>query len=147
MALVGTTTSTSDASTIIDDRSCLGLGSVGDVTIYSHTGYVAMRGNQSSTPNAVRADVAQLVTSLPSPPTRRLYCSAHGRIAARMPRTADTAFTRRTANHSYFDTHGLRGSGSRIEVSMRGRRRQVGMLARDGRRRQRRRRRTGLLAQ
>jgi PknH-like protein len=62
MALVGTATSTSDSSKIVDDRTCLGLGSVGDVAIYANSGYVAMRGNQFSTPNAVAADVTQLVT-------------------------------------------------------------------------------------
>jgi hypothetical protein len=54
MALVGTATSASDASKMIDDRTCLGLGSVGDGTMYSNSGYVAMRGNQFSTPNALR---------------------------------------------------------------------------------------------
>src|ERR1700754_147980 len=63
MALVGSANSTSDSSKIIDDRSCLGLGSVGDVTVYANSGYVAIRGNQFSTPNAVVADVTQLVTS------------------------------------------------------------------------------------
>lgn len=118
MALVGTTTSTSDASTIIDDRSCLGLGSVGDVTIYSHTGYVAMRGNQFSTPNAVRADVTQLVTSFTT--------AADAQALLQRARQDWQGCTNRrygfhssNGNHSYFDTHGLRGSGSRIEVSMR----------------------------
>jgi hypothetical protein len=66
MALVVAANSTSDASKLIDDRTCLGLGSIGDVTTYSNSGYVGMRGN-----------------------------------------------------HSYFDTQDLRGSGSRIELSMR----------------------------
>ena len=86
MALVGTAISASDASKMIDDRTCLGLGSVGDVTVYSNTGYVAMRGNQFSTPDADQADVT---------------------------------FHSSSGNHSYFDTHDLRGGGSRIELTMR----------------------------
>ena len=66
MALVGTAISASDASKVIEHHACLGLGSVGDVTIYSDSGYVAMRGNQFGAPNAVQADVTQLVTSFTS---------------------------------------------------------------------------------
>ena len=117
MALVGTATSTSDASKLIDDRACLGLGSVGDVASYSNSGYVAMRGNQFSTPNAVQADVTQLVTSFTTAAdaqallqrARRDWQGCAGRRYG---------FHSSNGNHSYFDTGDLRGSGSRIEVSM-----------------------------
>jgi PknH-like extracellular domain len=66
MALVVTANSTSVASLLIDDRGCLSLGSVGDVATYANSGYVGMRGNQFSTPNAVAADVTQLVVSFPA---------------------------------------------------------------------------------
>jgi len=118
LARVGTATSTSDASAIIDDRACLGLGSVGDASIYSHSGYVAMRGNQFSTPNAVRADVTQLVTSFTT------AADAEG-LLRRARRDWQGCADRRygfhssNGNHSHFDTQDLRGDGSRIKLSMR----------------------------
>lgn len=118
MALVGTANSTSDSSKIIDDRACLGLGSVGDATIYANSGYVGIRGNQFSTPNAVQADVTQLVTSFTTP----------GDAQALLQRTTEDwqrcaqrryGFHSSNGNHSYFFTHDLRVTGSRIELSMR----------------------------
>jgi PknH-like extracellular domain len=118
LALVGTANSTSDASKLVDDRACLGFGSVGDVTIYSNSGYVGMRGNQFSTPNAVQADVTQLVTSFTA--------SADAQALVQRARqdwqgcaNRRYGFHSSNGNHSYFDTQDLRGSGSRIEVSMR----------------------------
>jgi hypothetical protein len=117
MALIGTATSTSDASNLIDDRTCLGLGSVGDVVSYSNSGYVAMRGNQFSTPNAVQADVTQLVTAFTTAADaqallQRARQDWQGCAGRRY------GFHSSNGNHSYFDTGDLRGSGSRIEVSM-----------------------------
>jgi hypothetical protein len=118
MALVGTANSTSDSSKIIDDPSCLGLASVGDVTVYANSGYVAIRGNQFSTPNAVQADVTQLATSYTTPGDAQALLQraqqdwqqcAHRRYG----------FHSSNGNHSYFLTHDLRASGSRIELSMR----------------------------
>jgi PknH-like extracellular domain len=118
MALVGTANSTSDARQIIDDRRCLGLGSVGDVASYSNSGYVAMRGNQFSTPNAVQADVTQLVTSFTAAADaqallQRAQQDWQGCANRRY------GFHSSNGNHSYFDTNDVRGSGSRIELSMR----------------------------
>jgi hypothetical protein len=118
LALVVTANSTSDASTLIDDRACLGLGSVGDVTTYSDSGYVGLRGNQFSTLNAVLADVTQMVISF----------TAAADARALLQRTRQDwqgcanrryGFHSSNGNHSYFDTQGVRGSGSRIELSMR----------------------------
>lgn len=117
MALVVTATSTADASNAIDDRSCIGIGSVGDVAIYSDSGYVVMRGNQFSTPNAVQADVTQLVTSF----TTAADAQA---LLQRARRNWEGCANRRygfhssNGNHSYFDTQNLRDTASRIEVSM-----------------------------
>lgn len=118
MALVGTATSTSDSSKIIDDRTCLGLGSVGDVTVYANSGYVAMRGNQFSTPNAVQADVTQLVTSFTTPADAQALLQ---RAQQDWQRCAQRryGFHSSNGNHSYFNTHDLRVSGSRMELSMR----------------------------
>ncbi len=117
MALVGTANSTSDASKIIDDRTCLGLGSVGDVTIYSNSGYVAMRGNQFSTPNAVQADVTQLVTSFTTAADAQALLQ-RARQDWQGCANRRYSFNSSNGNHSYFDTGGLLGSGSRIELSM-----------------------------
>jgi hypothetical protein len=118
MALVGTATSTSDSSKIVDDRTCLGLGSVGDVAIYANSGYVAMRGNQFSTPNAVAADVTQLVTSFTVAGDAQALLQ---RARQDWQRCAQRryGFHSSNGNHSYFFTHDLRGSESRIELSMR----------------------------
>jgi hypothetical protein len=118
VALVGTATSTSDASKIIDDRSCLGLGSVGDMAVYSNSGYVGMRGNQFSTPNAVQADVTQLVTSFTGP------ADAWGLVQRTRQDWQGCAnrrygFHSSNGNHSFFDTRDVQGTGSRIELSMR----------------------------
>ncbi|OBA61920.1 hypothetical protein A5647_09340 [Mycobacterium sp. 1100029.7] len=118
MALVGTATSTSDSSKIIDDRTCLGLSSVGDVTVYVNSGYVAMRGNQFSTPNAVQADITQLVTSFTAPGDAQALLQ---RAQQDWQRCAQRRFGFHSSNgnHSYFFTHDLRATGSRIQVSMR----------------------------
>jgi hypothetical protein len=118
MALVGTATSTSDSSKIVDDRSCLGLSSVGDVTTYANSGYVAIRGNQFSTPNAVAADVTQLVTSFTAPVDAQalLQRARHDWQQCAQRRFG---FHSSNGNHSYFFTHDLRASGPRIDVSMR----------------------------
>jgi PknH-like extracellular domain len=118
MALVGTANSTSDSSKIIDDPTCLGLGSVGDVTIYANSGYVAIRGNQFSTPNAVAADVTQLVASFTTPGDAQALLQ---RASQDWQRCAQRryGFHSSNGNHSYFSTHDLRVSGSRIELSMR----------------------------
>ncbi|WAJ44826.1 sensor domain-containing protein [Mycobacterium sp. Aquia_216] len=118
MALVGTATSTSDSSKIIDDRTCLGLGSVGDATTYANSGYVAIRGNQFSTPNAVAADVTQLAASFTAPGDAQALLQ---RTIQDWQRCAQRryGFHSSNGNHSYFSTHDLRVSGSRIELSMR----------------------------
>jgi hypothetical protein len=118
LALVFTANSTSDASNIVDDRACLGMGSVGDVTTYSNSGYVGIRGNQYSTPNLVLADVTQLVVS---------YTVAADAQALLQRARQDWqgcanrryGFRSSNGNHSYFNTQDLRASGSRIELSMR----------------------------
>jgi hypothetical protein len=117
LALVHTFKSTSDSSQLIDDRTCLGLGSVGDMAIYSNSGWVGMRGNQFSTPNAVQADVTQLAT---------LFTAAADAQALLQRADQDWqgcanrryGFHSSNGNHSYFDTQDLRGAGSRIELSM-----------------------------
>lgn len=118
VALVGTANSTSDSSKIIDDRTCLGLGSVGDVTVYANSGYVAIRGNQFSTPNAVQADVTQLVTSFTTGGDAQALLQ---RAQQDWQRCAQRryGFHSSNGNHSYFFTHDLRVSGSRMELSMR----------------------------
>jgi hypothetical protein len=118
MALVGTATSTSDSSKIIDDRTCLGLSSVGDVTVYANSGYVGMRGNQFSTPNAVQADITQLATSFTAPGDAQALLQ---RARQDWQRCAQRRFGFHSSNgnHSYFLTHDLRATGSRIQVSMR----------------------------
>jgi hypothetical protein len=118
MALVGRAVSASDASKMIDDRTCLGLGSFGDVTVYPNSGYVAMRGNQYGTPNAVAADVTQLVASFTgAADAQALLQRAHQDWQGCASRRY--GFHSSNGNHSYFDTHDLRGPGSRIELSMR----------------------------
>src|SRR5262249_55854991 len=116
MALVVTANSMSDASTLIDDRDCRALGSIGDVTTYSDSGYVGMRGNQYSTPNAVGADVTQLVPAFPAP------ADAQGlvqRARQDWQRCANGryGFNSSNGNHSHFDTGDLRGGRSRLELS------------------------------
>ncbi len=96
MALVGTATSTSDSSKIVDDRTCLGLGSVGDVAIYANSGYVAIRGNQFSTPNAVRPTSPNSSRRLPPPATPRRCWRARDRTGNDAP-SGGTGFTPRTA--------------------------------------------------
>ncbi|MEE3062965.1 MAG: sensor domain-containing protein [Actinomycetota bacterium] len=117
MTLVGTATSTSDSSTIIDDRSCLGVGSVGDVTTYANSGYVAMRGNQFSTPNAVQADATQLVTSFTTAADAQALLQ---RAQQDWQRCAQRryGFHSSNGNHSYFLTHDIRVRGSRLELAM-----------------------------
>jgi hypothetical protein len=117
MALVVTADSTADASNAIDDRTCLGVGSVGDVAIYSNSGYEVMRGNQFSTPNAVQADVTQLVTSFTTAADAQALLQ---RARQDWQRCANRryGFHSSNGNHSYFDTQDLRGIASRIEMSM-----------------------------
>ena len=118
MALVGTITNTSDASKIIDDRTCLGLGSIADESLYSNSGWVAMRGNQFTSPNVVKADVTQVVTSFTGPAD----------AVALLQRARDDwqgcanrryGFHSSNGNHSHLDTGPVIGSGSRIEVLLR----------------------------
>lgn len=118
MALVGTTTSTSDSAQIVDDRACLGLSSVGDVTVYANSGYVAMRGNQFSTPHAVAADVTQLVTSFTTPGDAQALLQ---RARQDWQRCAQRRFGFHSSNgnHSYFLTYDVRSRDSRITLSMR----------------------------
>lgn len=118
MALVGTATGTSDSSQIIDDRTCLGLASVGDMTVYADSGYLAMRGNQFSTPNAVQADVTQLVTSFTTGGDARALLQ---RAQQDWRRCAQRRYGFHSANdnHSYFSTQDLRVLGPRIALSMR----------------------------
>jgi hypothetical protein len=146
MALIGTATSTSDSSKIVDDRTCLGLGSVGDVAIYANSGYVAMRGNQFSTPNAVAADVTQLVTSFTVAGDAQALLQ---RARQDWQRCAQRryGFHSSNGNHSYFFTHDLRHRVAHRIVDAPRRRPQIGLLARDGRPGVRHRRGTGLLAQ
>lgn len=118
MALVGTANGTSDSSQIIDDRTCLGLASVGDVTVYADSGYVAMRGNQFSTPNAVQADVTQLVTSFTTGGDAQALLQRAQQDWQRCARRR-YGFHSSNGNHSYFSTLDLRVTGSRIELSMR----------------------------
>ncbi|OSC40638.1 sensor domain-containing protein [Mycobacterium decipiens] len=118
MAPVGTIAGTSDSAEVIDDRTCVGLGSLGDVAIYSNSGWVAMRGNQLTSPDAVQADVTQLVTSF----TTTADAAA---LLQRARRDWQGCANRRygfdssNGNHSYFDTGPVNGSGSRIEVLLR----------------------------
>jgi hypothetical protein len=117
MALVVTATTTADASTAIDDPSCVGVGSVGDVAIYSDSRYVAMRGNQFSAPNAVQADVTQLVTSFPKAADAQALLQ---RARQDWQRCSNRryGFQSSNGNHSYFDTQDLHGTAARIEMSM-----------------------------
>jgi hypothetical protein len=118
MALVVTANSMSDASLLIDDHSCLSLGSVGDVATYANSGYVGMRGNQFSTPNAVAADVTQLVVSFPAAPDAQGLLQ-RARQDWRGCANRRYGFHSSNGNHSFFDTGELRGGDSRIELSMR----------------------------
>lgn len=118
MALVGTITNTSDASNIVDDRTCLGLGSIADQSIYSNSGWVAMRGNQFTTPNVVKADVTQVVTSFTGTADamallRRARDDWQGCANRRY------GFHSSNGNHSHLDTGPVIGSGSRMEVLLR----------------------------
>jgi hypothetical protein len=118
MAMVGPITSTSDASTIVDDRTCLGLGSIGDVSLYSNSGWVAMRGNQMTSPGVVQADVTQLLTSFTS-------AADAAALLQRIRQDWQGCATRRygfhssNGNHSFFDTGPIIASSSRIEVLLR----------------------------
>ena len=118
MTQVGTITNTSDASKIIDERACLGLGSVADASLYSNSGWVAMRGNQFTTPNVVKADVTQVVTSFTAPAD----------AAALLQRARDDwqqcanrryGFHSSNGNHSQMDTGPVIGTGPRMEVLLR----------------------------
>jgi hypothetical protein len=118
LAPVGPITGTSDASKIVDDQTCLGLGAIGDVAIYSNSGWVAMRGNQMTSPNVVQADVTQLVTSF----------TGAADAAALLQRARQSwqecanrryGFHSSNGNHSFFDTGPLSGRGSRMEVLLR----------------------------
>ncbi|SON60224.1 hypothetical protein MSIMFI_01718 [Mycobacterium simulans] len=52
MVSVGTINNTSDAATIIDDRTCIGIGSIADMSVYSNSGwrysFHSSNGNHSS---------------------------------------------------------------------------------------------------
>jgi hypothetical protein len=118
LAFVFAFNSTSDASTIVDDRACLGMSSVGDVTTYASSGYVGMRGNQYGAPDAVLADVTQLVVTYTSAADAQAQLQ---RVRQDWQGCANRryGFHSSNGNHSYFNTQDLRARGSRIEVSMR----------------------------
>lgn len=118
MSLVNTINNTSDSAQLIDDRACLGLASVGDVTVYSDSGWVGMRGNQFSTPNAVLADATQLASS---------YTAARdaGGLLQRAGQDWQGCANKRfgfhssNGNHSHFDTGPLSATDTRIALTMR----------------------------
>ncbi|WP_232021931.1 sensor domain-containing protein [Mycobacterium basiliense] len=118
MSLVGPITGTSDASEIVDERPCLGVGSIGDASVYANSGWVAMRGNQMTSPNVVQADVTQLVTSF----------TAGADATALLQRARQDwqgcansryGFHSSNGNHSYFNAGPVIGTGARIEVLLR----------------------------
>lgn len=118
VASVLTIANTADASTIIDDRTCVGIGSIADASVYANSGWVAMRGNQYSSPGVVQADVTQVVTSLASP-------ADTAALLQRARQAWDTCANRRysfhssNGNHSFMDTGAVTGRGSRIAVLLR----------------------------
>ncbi|CAM2943813.1 hypothetical protein BST27_12210 [Mycobacterium intermedium] len=118
VASVLTIVNTADASTIIDDRTCVGIGSIADASVYSNSGWVAMRGNQFSSPGVVQADVTQVVTSFASG-------ADTAALLQRARQAWDTCAHRRysfhssNGNHSFMDTGAVTGGGSRITVLLR----------------------------
>ena len=118
LALVHTFTTTSDSSSLIDDHTCIGRASVGDVTTYSNSGYIGIRGNQFSTPNAVQVDIAQVVASFGTAADAQAVL-ARARQAWQACANGRYGFHSSNGNHSYFGTENLRGTHSRIELSMR----------------------------
>jgi hypothetical protein len=118
LAPVMTITNTSDASSIIDDRTCVGVGSVADASVYSGSGWVAMRGSQFTTPNIVQADVTQVVTSFTTPADAASLLQSARQIWQGCANRR-YGFHSSNGNHSYLDTGPLSGSGSRIEVLLR----------------------------
>jgi hypothetical protein len=118
MAAVMTITNTSDASSIIDDRSCVGVGSIADASVYSGSGWVAMRGNQLTTPNVVQADVTQVITSFPAPADADALLQ-QARAIWQGCANRRYGFHSSNGNHSFLDTGPVKGSVSRIEVLLR----------------------------
>jgi hypothetical protein len=111
-------TNTSDASSIIDDRSCVGIGSIADASIYSGSGWVAMRGNQFTTPNVVQADVTQVVTSFTVPADAEALLQ-QSRTVWQGCASRRYGFHSSNGNHSFLDTGPVKGSVARIEVLLR----------------------------
>ncbi len=146
MALVGTATSTSDSSKIVDDRACLGLGSVGDVAIYANSGYVAIRGNQFSTPNAVAADVTQLATSFTADSDAQALLARATGLAAMRPAAVRVSLLERQSQLLLHPRFARQRVAHRIVDAPR-RRPEMGLLAHDGLPGVRRRRGAGLPTQ
>ncbi|GAB7144741.1 sensor domain-containing protein [Mycobacterium riyadhense] len=118
MISVGTINNTSDAATIIDDRTCVGIGSIADMSVYSNSGWVAMRGNQFTSPNVVQADVTQVVTSFTGP-ADAVALLQHARKAWQACANRRYSFHSSNGNHSSMDTGSVRGSGLRMDVLLR----------------------------
>jgi hypothetical protein len=118
MAAVMTITNTSDASSIIDDRSCVGIGSIADASVYSGSGWVAMRGNQFTTPNIVQADVTQVITSFTTPADADALLQ-QARAVWQGCANRRYGFHSSNGNHSFLDTGPVKVSVSRIEVLLR----------------------------
>jgi PknH-like extracellular domain len=118
MTLVGAITSMSDATKIIDDRTCLGVASIGDQSVYADTGWVAMRGNQFTTPNVVKADVTQAVASFTATADATALLQ-RARQDWRGCANRRYGFHSSNGNHSYLDTGPVTGSDSRVEVLLR----------------------------
>lgn len=118
VAPVMTIANTADASTIIDDRTCVGIASIADASVYANSGWIAMRGNQFSSPGVVQADVTQVVTSFASP-------ADADALLQRARQAWDTCTNRRysfhssNGNHSFMDTGAVADSVARIEVLLR----------------------------
>ncbi|MDC8982044.1 sensor domain-containing protein [Mycobacterium marinum] len=118
MSLVGAITGTADGSKVVDDPTCLGLASIGDTSVYANSGWVAMRGNQMTSPNVVQADVTQLLASFP-------VAADAAALLQRARQDWQGCANRRygfhssNGNHSYFNTGPVIASGSRIEVLLR----------------------------
>jgi hypothetical protein len=112
------TTTTSRAPRALPVPALEGLLLSADQVIALVGGYVAMRGNQFSTPDAVQADVTQLVTSFTGAADAQTLLQ-RARQDWRRCASRRYGFHSSNGNHSYFDTHDLRGGGSRIELTMR----------------------------
>jgi hypothetical protein len=146
MALVGTAISASDASKMIDDRTCLGLGSVGDVMVYIQQRLCrdAWQPVQHAQRRSGRCHPARDIVC------RRRRCPGFAAAGpaglARMREPAiRLSLVERQPQLLRHSRLARRWLPHRIVDASR-RRCQVGMLARDGGRQLRRRRTAGLLA-